>query len=44
MRQLPGASDSDDDELDEDPANDSGISGLRLVSEVGLAFLGKDEV
>lgn len=41
MWQLPCASDPNDDELDNDPANDPGISGFGLVSEVGFAFLRK---
>jgi hypothetical protein len=39
MRQLPCAGDTENDELDDGPANDAGICGLGLVAELGFAFL-----
>lgn len=41
MRKLPSAGDSDDNELDDDPSNDTGIGSLGLISEFGFAFLGE---
>ncbi len=39
MRQLPGAGTAENDELDNHPSNDTGVGGLGLISELGLAFL-----
>jgi hypothetical protein len=39
MRQLPGAGDDQDGELDESPADDTGVGGLGLITELGLALL-----
>lgn len=39
MRQLPGAGAAENDELDNHPSNDTGVGGLGLISELGLAFL-----
>jgi hypothetical protein len=36
---LPGAGDAEDDELDEDPPDDTGVRCFRLVTEFGLTFL-----
>lgn len=42
MRQLPDAGTAENDELDNHPANDTGVGGLGLVSELGLAFTLED--
>lgn len=39
MRQLPCASNTKDNELDDGPANNAGIRGFGLVAELGFAFL-----
>ena len=39
MRQLPCASDTEDDELDHGPSNNAGVCSLRLVAELSFAFL-----
>ena len=39
MRQLPRAGDTQDGELDQNPADDTGIGRLGLVPELGLSFL-----
>jgi hypothetical protein len=39
MRELPGAGDAEDDELDDDPADDTGVCRLGLISELGLSLL-----
>lgn len=39
MRELPGASDAEDDELDQDPADDARVGGFGLITEFGFAFL-----
>lgn len=39
MRQLPGTSDTENSQLNQGPANDTGISGLGLIAEFGLTFL-----
>jgi hypothetical protein len=39
MRQLPYASDTENDELDEGPANDAGVCVFGLVAELGFALL-----
>ena len=39
VRELPGAGDAQDGQLDEDPADDAGVCALGLVTEVGFAFL-----
>lgn len=39
MGELPGACASEDDELDDDPANDAPVGGLGLIPELSLAFL-----
>lgn len=39
MRQLPGTCYANHNQLDNDPANDSGIGILGLVPEFGLALL-----
>lgn len=39
MRKLPCASNSQDDELDERPADDARVGGFGLVAEFGFAFL-----
>jgi hypothetical protein len=41
VRELPCARDAQDDELDEDPADNAAVGGLRLVPELGLTFLQK---
>lgn len=38
--ELPGGGGGEDDELDDDPADDAGVGGFRVVSELGLTFLG----
>jgi hypothetical protein len=42
VRELPCACDAKNDELDEDPANDSSVRGLGLISELGLSLSLKD--
>jgi hypothetical protein len=39
MRQLPCAGDTENDELDDGPADDAGICSFGLVAELGFAFL-----
>lgn len=39
MRELPGAGDAEDDKLDDDPADDTGVCRLGLISELGLSLL-----
>jgi hypothetical protein len=39
MRQLPYACDTENDELDDGPADNAGICGFGLVAELGFAFL-----
>lgn len=39
MRELPGAGDAKDDKLDDDPADDTGVCRLGLISELGLSLL-----
>lgn len=39
MRELPCASGAQNNDLDNHPAHDTGVGGLRLISELGLSFL-----
>lgn len=39
MRELPGASDAEDDELDQNPADDASVGGFGLIAEFGFALL-----
>jgi hypothetical protein len=39
VRKLPCASNTENDELDNGPANDACVCGFRLVAELGLTFL-----
>jgi hypothetical protein len=39
MRKLPGAGDAKNDELNNDPSNNTGVCRLGLISELGLSFL-----
>ena len=39
MRKLPGTRGRQNDQLNESPAHDARVSGLRLVAEFGLTFL-----
>lgn len=40
MRELPGTSDTEDDELDHGPAYDTSVGGFGLISEFRFSFLG----
>lgn len=42
MRKLPGACHAKDDELNDNPANDTGVGSLRLVTEFGLPLTLED--
>lgn len=42
MRKLPCAGGSQDDDLNDHPANDTRVGRLGLVSELGLSFLSSD--
>lgn len=39
MRQLPCAGGAEDDELNNDPSNNTGVGRLGLISEFGLSLL-----
>ena len=39
MRQLPRTGDAENSELDERPADNTGVCGFGLIAEFGLAFL-----
>jgi hypothetical protein len=39
MRKLPCASGAEDDELNDDPSNDTAVGRLGLISEFGLSLL-----
>lgn len=39
VRKLPGAGNTEDDKLEQDPADDAGVGGLGLITEFGFAFL-----
>lgn len=39
MRELPCAGGAEDDELNDDPSNDTGVGRLGLISEFGLSLL-----
>lgn len=39
MRELPGTCHGENGELDEGPADNTGVGGFGLVAELGLAFL-----
>lgn len=39
---LPSTRNTDDEELDDDPANDAAVGGLGLVSELGFSLLDDD--
>lgn len=39
MRQLPGAGGRQDDELDDGPADDTGIGRFGLITKFSLSFL-----
>lgn len=39
MRELPSAGGAEDDELNDNPSNDTGVGRLGLISEFGLSLL-----
>lgn len=39
VRQLPGAGNGEDNQLDKNPPDDAGIGALGLITEFGFAFL-----
>lgn len=39
MRKLPCAGGAEDDKLNDDPSNDTGVCRLGLISEFGLSLL-----
>jgi hypothetical protein len=39
MRKLPGAGNAKNNELNDDPSNNTGVCRLGLISELGLSFL-----